>query len=246
MVTNRGLAAYMERVFEADWSMRYGDTLRLQAGTPFGPPPDDFVPERGILTGSYPHPFTVLPVQGPVLVSPVLAPDHGLLQKHGVIGLMRSARRRLLIQQQYIHTHWGPATGSAIETPDLFLEEAIAAARRGVAVRILLSNAFLDPENPKDNTVTVSYVNGVAVREGLDLQARILASEIGLDKIHNKGVIADDRRAFVGSINWSYNSPTNNREVGIIVDHPAIGEYFADVFRYDWHGGAAQWRTMPF
>ncbi|MFZ5823944.1 MAG: hypothetical protein ACOY94_06405, partial [Bacillota bacterium] len=33
----------------------------------------------------------------------------------------------------------------------------------------------------------------------------------------------------VSSINWSLNSPLNNREVGLILDHPAIGQYYTDI-----------------
>ncbi len=107
-----------------------------------------------------------------------------------------------------------------------------------MSVRILLSDAFLDPEEPKDNTNTVGYVNDIARREGLDLQARIMRSDLGgLDKIHNKGVVVDDKRVLVSSINWSYNSPANNREVGVIIDHPQIASYFADIFTFDWYNG---------
>lgn len=115
-------------------------------------------------------------------------------------------------------------------TPDLFLEEAIDAARRGVKVRILLSDAFLNPKDPKDNTNTVIYVNTIAQREGLDLQARIFTSDIAaLDKIHNKGIVVDGRKVLVSSVNWSYNSPANNREVSLLIDHPSIGQFYTDV-----------------
>jgi len=38
----------------------------------------------------------------------------------------------------------------------------------------------------------------------------------------------------VSSINWNSNSPVNNREVALIVDHPGVGEYFTAVFESDW------------
>lgn len=134
--------------------------------------------------------------------------------------------------------YWGPRQGSPETTPDLFLEEAIAAARRGVAVRILLSDSYLDPTNPRDNTYTVQYVNEVARKERLNMQARLFRSDLAaLDKIHNKGIIVDGTKVLVSSINWSYNSPANNREVGLILDHPTIGSYYTDLFTYDWYNG---------
>lgn len=103
LVEDRYLAAYLTRVFEADWTTVFGDSLPYQPGTQLGPPPDDFVPETGTLKGKYPHPFPPLTVRGPVSITPVLAPDHSLLETKGVIGLMRKARESLLIEQQYIH-----------------------------------------------------------------------------------------------------------------------------------------------
>lgn len=116
-------------------------------------------------------------------------------------------------------------------TPNLFLAEAVEAARRGVKVRILLGDAFIDTSHPKDNTYTIRWVNQVAARERLDLQARMVQSRLrGFDKVHNKGVIADGIRVLVSSINWSNNSPTNNREVGVIVDSPEVAEFYEDLF----------------
>ncbi len=40
----------------------------------------------------------------------------------------------------------------------------------------------------------------------------------------------------VCSIKWNYNSPTFNREAGIIVDHPEAARYFAAMFEDDWVG----------
>jgi phosphatidylserine/phosphatidylglycerophosphate/cardiolipin synthase-like enzyme len=110
VVEDQSLAAYMSRVFVADWSPLYGDVVPYQPGTPFGPPAPGFVPETGVLAGSYPHPFPPLTLREPVAVTPVLAPDHALLQTKGVIGLMRSARESLLIEQQYIHMNCAYST----------------------------------------------------------------------------------------------------------------------------------------
>jgi cardiolipin synthase A/B len=231
LARNPALTAYMAQVFEADWSPAHGDVVAFEEGTPFGGPDADFVPNTEVPAGTYRHPFGPLVVQEPVTVTPVLAPDHSLLQTQGVIGLMRSARESLLIEQQYIHLWWGPLIGNMADNPDLYLAEAIAAARRGVRVRILLSDAYLNPNDPKDNTKTVRYLNQLARQENLDLQARIFRSDVAaLEKIHNKGIIVDSQRAFVSSINWSQNSPMNNREVGLILEHPDVGAYYTRIF----------------
>jgi cardiolipin synthase A/B len=228
-VVDANLAAYMGRVFEADWSTAHGDVMEYRAGTPYGPPAPGFVPETEVLTGVYPHPFPQLTVRG-VSVTPMLSPEHTLLETKGILGLLRGAKESILIEQQYVHLHWGTGSGSPQTTPDLYLEEAIAAARRGVKVRILLSNAFLNPRDPKDNTNTVAYVNAIARRERLDMEARLIRTDInGLDKIHNKGIIVDGRKVLVSSVNWSLNSPLNNREVSLLFDHLDLGSYYTDV-----------------
>ncbi len=107
VVEDRGLAAYLSRVFAADWSPAHGDVAAYQPGTPFGPPPPDFAPSREVLRGSYPAPFPARAVEGPVAVTPVLAPDHALLETRGIIGLMRSARESLYIEQMYIQVYCG-------------------------------------------------------------------------------------------------------------------------------------------
>lgn len=107
VVEDGALSAYLSRVFASSWTQVHGDVLAYQPGTNFGPPPPDFVPDLEVPTGTYRHPFPVVTVRGPVSVTPVLAPDHSLLETKGVIGLMRSARESLLIEQMYAHMYWG-------------------------------------------------------------------------------------------------------------------------------------------
>ena len=56
-----------------------------------------------------------------------------------------------------------------------------------------------------------------------------------MEQIHNKGVIVDDKRVLVSSINWNSNSPNFNREAGVIIDHPGVARYFREVFEDDWN-----------
>ena len=69
----------------------------------------------------------------------------------------------------------------------------------------------------------------------------------GLLKIHNKCVIADRDRVLVSSVNWNENSPSYNREAGVILaggvgsvnggsggQSGTIGEYYSKVFDRDW------------
>lgn len=234
------LARYMTQVFEADWYPGHGDIFPYQeeGGSPFGPPSPGAIPDLTVPTGSYPHPFPALTVDGPIPVTPVLAPDHALLESKGITGLIRGAQRSILVEQLYIHAYWGPKSGSPERTPNLFLTELIAAAWRGVRVRILLADSYVDPSAPRDNAWTAAYLNRLASQEGLDLQARLMRSEVArVEKLHNKGLVVDGERVLISSINWSYNSPANNREVGLILEHRALADFYSDVFAYDWYNG---------
>jgi len=80
-----------------------------------------------------------------------------------------------------------------------------------------------------------AYINTLAERENLPLEARLIAFESnGPVKIHNKGVIIDGEKVLVSSINWNENSPSFNREAGVIIEHAGAGQYYTAVFEDDW------------
>lgn len=226
----RPLAAYLTRVLAADANPAFPDTVPVNRDLPAV----DFPPDRRRQAPYTPR-FVSVRVAGPIRVTPVLAPDHSLLLSKGIIGLMRAARHSLDIQQKSVPVHWGPEPGgSPAATPNLYLAEVLAAARRGVRVRLILGGGWVRPSDPYDNLHTREYVNDLARREGLPLEARLDDPEAAGITTHNKGIIADGRWVFVGSINWTQNSPLNNRELGIILDSPALAAYYGRVFEHDW------------
>jgi len=114
-------------------------------------------------------------------------------------------------------------------------------ARRGVSVRILLDSYYYNVDGPEDNDEMVRTLNMLAAREKIPLEARCAdLSGNNLVKIHNKGVVVDKRWALVSSINWNDNSPTFNREAGVIIDHPGVAGHLTRVFEDDWEGSANQ------
>ncbi|MBQ4414778.1 MAG: phospholipase [Methanomicrobium sp.] len=172
-----------------------------------------------------------------VTVTPVLSPDTSYL----IPELVSSAEKSLYIEQAYI-TKW--STGK-----NPYLEAAIDAARRGVSVRVLLDSYRYNTEDDDDNDEMVDYINGIAAKENLDLKAALIdLDRSGLLKIHNKCVIADREKVLVSSVNWNENSPSYNREAGVILaggvgvsgngnyggQSGTIGEYYSKVFDRDW------------
>lgn len=235
-VESPALARYLAGVFAADWDPGRPDSIPLLPGHPqWGGLPENPDSGSGDPQYGYRPQFRPLTVRGRCRVTPVLAPDHALMETGGIIGLLRRAVSSLEVECQYIPLHWGmPDHGSPEETPNLFLAEVVAAARRGARVRVLVGAREPEPWFPQDSVHTIDYLNTLARRERLDLAARAENSATGVS-IHNKGVIVDRRWTLVTSINWSENAPGHNREVGLIVESPEIAAYFGQAFDWDWN-----------
>lgn len=239
IVNNVDVANYVKNVFDADWNVGFKDSFPYTPGTAYGEPIAGFVPDTSNQSGSYAAPFTSQTFTGTMKVTPVFAPDSTFLKEKAIIGMMRNATRSLYVEQLYIHKHWGPAaTGTPQSDPNIYLEEVINAARRGVMVKVILDSAFLDPTDSRDNTHTVDYINNIAASEGLNMSAKLInQTSTHLEKVHNKGIIADSNKVLVSSINWSENSPMNNREAGLIVENASVGAYYENIFMWDWNDG---------
>lgn len=216
VVENRSIAEYYLDAFFDDLTLRLGDSkLQLDvegkeiAAKPYSD--GEIFPEKLLAE------INVTAFTGPESSFDV------------ILSLINSAEKFLYIEQFYIYPRWNGEE-------NLFLEAAINAARRGVDVRILLDSYYYNvrPGDPRSNLRTVEYVNEVARKERLPLEARLIdLSATGLKKLHVKGVIADDK-VLISSINWNMNSPTFNREIGIIIESKEVSEYFKRIFEWDW------------
>lgn len=157
-------------------------------------------------------------------VSVLAAPDNA---ETGVLSLLRSANDSIYVQQM---------TAGGIDQP--FVRATLAAARRGVEVRILLGSAWYVRDG---NERVVDWLNERADAEGLALRAKV-AKPDGYGKIHAKGVVVDERHVVVGSLNWNNHSARENREVAVVLHGKSAGRYYSHVFDADW--GATR-RSFP-
>ena len=161
-------------------------------------------------------------------VRPVLAPDTASL----VRDLIATANRSVDIEVASIRNSSGDRLNP-------YLHAAVEASRRGTAVRILLDGSRYGTGGEEDNDEMAALITAIARREGLPLEARIGRPEdLGVRSIHNKGVIVDGSRVLISSINWNENSPTFNREAGVILEHPGAGAYYSLAFTQDWNRAA--------
>lgn len=173
--------------------------------------------------GSYPAAFEprTVPVERTRVL---LAPDNA---ERAVLGVLRNATESVRVVQVSVGGYDQP-----------FLRAALAAAERGVRVRVLLSGAWYVRE---ENEALVAALNERADRRDLPLAARLADPRGRFEKVHAKGVVVDDERALVGSLNWNNHSARENREVAVVLDGERVAGYYADVFDADWRrsGGGA-------
>ncbi|WP_194913690.1 phospholipase D-like domain-containing protein [Catenulispora rubra] len=117
------------------------------------------------------------------------------------------------------------------ELSDSALVNAVVAkAEAGVAVRVVVE----DPSSWSSAVTKIKNAGGSVVG---------YSGTTGL-YIHAKAVVADygqsDAAVEVGSVNWTSNSLTNNRELGIILTDTGVESTIETQFSSDYSGGTAQ------
>jgi cardiolipin synthase A/B len=230
----------LRQIFATDWAPdRFRDLRPFDPNhEKYGAPPEDFVlPE---------HPIYDLPespfreaqtFSGEARFQVVSAPENALRPDDGLLALIgrTGAGDEILVEQLYEHRNWGMTTSNPIADPNPRLEAVIAAARRGVRVRVLLDALFDDQASVRNNLTTVDYLNSVANAEGLDLEARRGNPTGG--GIHAKLFlirVGDERWTAVGSLNGGETSFKLNREVVVLTDLAGVHTRLAEVFAWDW------------
>ena len=148
----------------------------------------------------------------------VVAPDNAADRLHELIA---EAEETLWVKQVSV---------SDREMP--LLQALVDAAERGIDVRLLLSSAWYVEE---ENSRLARWLEEQADRHELPLKMRLAEPDGAFDRLHAKGIIADDS-VVVGSINWINNSVQNNRETAVILHGEELVSYFRAVHAADWSG----------
>ncbi len=210
-ITNRQIATGLTELFRADrgwnasqpWS-HYRRSASFEPSDPIGDRYDRTV-----------DPKTVQPNRTRLLVGPENAAQ-------SLRGALTNATSSIRVIQVSIGGPDGP-----------FTTAAIAAARRGVSVRILLSSEWYVRD---ENRAMAAQLNRRANRSDLDLRVKLADPRGRFEKIHAKGVIIDADTVFLGSLNWNQNAAENNRELLVMMEGPSVGRYYTTIFDTDWDG----------
>lgn len=153
-----------------------------------------------------------------------------------LVEFVQKAKKNLKIQNQYMkHTAWNDA-----------LKEA---AQRGVQVELMLTSAcaFGPPNEEVKRELTALYQD----LESAGIKIRFFTNRIKIQGrngyLHSKVMIADNSRAWVGSVNGSTNAVDRNREYGVFFGNKKyvkslreiLDRDFADVNSETWQESLA-------
>ncbi len=157
-----------------------------------------------------------LQIKRALRIKPLLTPDkQGAVYCDAVLELIRSAKKQLLFQNQYIKMS-GAKSG--------FLKKLVEAladrAKKIKDFRIILRSG--------DSAMRFNLTQ--LKKLGIDIANQVKT----LAKTHTKGIIVDGKRVLIGSHNWSSSGVTLNRDASLIVDDADVAKYFRDVFEIDW------------
>jgi phosphatidylserine/phosphatidylglycerophosphate/cardiolipin synthase-like enzyme len=244
-VDDPALAAWFEALFDEDSDLRHADV------SPHDPvldaPPVGYVPDPVIPSDWHRADRVAFEPRDVASVRPVVSPDHASLLTGGVLGLLHSATTRIDAEQLSIPLHWGGASDPPGLHPSLIVEELIAAARRGAAVRLLLDGTWYstEPSDLHDNDDTCASLNAIGAAESLALSCRVLdPAWLSLQTIHVKGFLVDGHVAHVGSMNGTSSSYRLSREAALQLDSPSLVGYFQSELDRDWQVAGVQ-ATVP-
>jgi phosphatidylserine/phosphatidylglycerophosphate/cardiolipin synthase-like enzyme len=154
----------------------------------------------------------------PVRVTPVLSPDNYM---DVIPELLRSAKKSILIEQQYIRSGQDQ------------IDELLGAIPQieGLDVRIILGKIF----GAKDVAKEEENVKNLRDNYGLKLGDNIrYIDTTRLVHCHNKLIIIDGKKLLLSSQNWSNTAVSKNREAGLILEYPQMAKYFSAIFETDW------------
>ncbi len=215
VIESRECAEYLGNFFESDFDASHPDihTVRELYPTAVASEIDPYVP---IVSESLSYTADV---------TPVVSPDYS---RKTLLSFISGADERLYSQQLYVEYGWLQEDGSPLS----LMEDL---AQSGVDCRLLVDVTYDDPEDGdiEDGYGIFSYYdeNGL-----LDVRYED-SSEFGM--AHNKGIVRDDS-VWIGSMNWTENSVSYNREMSVIIDSPEIADMYAGLFLRDWDGKPAE------
>ena len=146
----------------------------------------------------------------------------------GITNLIDSANSEVVLSQQTLDVDWYWGWGQ--QSP--VISSMYEAAKRGVSVRVIINGAYLDDDDQDIVDLLNEVWNGT---EGLDTSAIIMSEDDDVSKLHNKGIIVDEKSVLVSSINLGSSAMNRNREMGVVIHSETIAQIYKDAWNMDWN-----------
>lgn len=207
-IIDEGCAGYLSEIFDSDFSDR-GDLSdfreRFASALPYAL--KEHVPIE--------KEFDTIVAD----VTPVISPDYSYKSLKKFI---TSAEVRIYSQQLNVQYDW-------IDDNDNPLQWMRERGSKGVDSRLLVDVTY---DSPYDDDDKDGYGLFATYRYDTDFQVRYYIPTVH-GMMHNKGIVVDDS-VWIGSMNWTDNSISSNREVSVIVRSERISDIFTSLFLEDW------------
>jgi phosphatidylserine/phosphatidylglycerophosphate/cardiolipin synthase-like enzyme len=173
-------------------------------------------------------PKPVAPLKSPVAaktftnvsvgITPLLTPDTldaGAGQYlANIVKLINSAEKSIYIQLQYIEA--SPGKGTVYDNLLQAIKDKVDA---GLDVRLIESLDYGPKWVEKMKDAGVNLIDNIRLQPS----------------VHNKGFVIDSKTVVVSSQNFSPQGVQQNRDAGVIIENPAIAQYFEGIFLSDWN-----------
>lgn len=164
--------------------------------------------------------FTIY-ITGSKLVT-TLGYNNSVTSNDEISQLIGSARHMILMEQMYIYN-------SSQVIQDL-INDLASAHNSNVTIQLIMEDNIMD--NYDD---VAKYLNSLGVHT-----IPAFNYSYGFLFLHNKGMIVDNDRVLIGSINWSGTAMLSNTEVGVIINSTEANMYFREIFRFDWEKSSGE------
>ena len=218
VVESSQFSSDLTMIFENDFTLDYGDVVIFDDSAEYS---DDKTE-----TGNCCHNIEALKINEPTNVRLVVTPDNSLSDS-AIIGLLRNAEKEIIIQQHQFTTTWD-------DTDSPYWTELLDAIDRGVKVSVMFDGT--EQYMAEQNQYAYLLLDEKR-KNGADIDLLIYRSpKDEFIRIHNKGIIVDEKYTLVSSINWGAGGGSLNREIGVIIESQEIATFYKDIFWGDWEG----------
>ena len=225
LISDASLTQEFRAIFTKDSDVSQGDLLDLVSSKLYGQEMAFLAvanSSKQIYSGEY---INTAPTFDASTIVKFTSPDTSL---SGLKNLLDQATTSIDIQQMSFDSEFKSAGGNSP-----LLDSVLAAAKRGVKIRVLLNDDAVfehaSHPTPSKNLATID----VLTQAGISARTANLKA-MGVDYIHNKGVLVDGNKTLISSINWTENAVTHNRETAVVITSADIFNHYETLFNSDW------------